>query len=102
MRSGHRGLGPETGVSRSSSMGAPFGLVNLLGPRQRLIIKPKQSVGEDLRGREYVLGIEAEGHQCRVARLTWESVSNLRDAFQSGVFVKTLSCERNDFAGRVS
>ena len=102
MRSGHRGLGPEIGEFVLSNMGAPFGLVNPLGPRQRLIIKPKQSVGEDLRGREYVLGIEAEGHQCRVARLTWESVSNLRDAFQSGVFVKTLSCERNDFAGCVS
>ena len=102
MRSGHRGLGPEIGVSRSSSMGAPFGLVNPLGPRQRLIIKPKQLVGESLRGLEYVLGIEAEGHQCRVARLTWESVSSLRVAVQRGVLVKTLSCDRKDFAGRVS
>ena len=102
MCSGHRGLGPEIGVSCSSSMGAPFGLVSRFGHRQCLMLKPKQLVGEGLRGRAYVLGTGGACHQWRVARFTWESVSSLRAAFQRGVLVKTLSCDRKDFAGRVS
>ena len=102
MRSGHRGLGPEIGVSCSSSMGAPFGLLPNMGPVRRWYSSKNNGLKDCCAGLRKGTGLRRADLQCRVADFTWESVSSLSAAFQSGVLVNMLSCDRNDFAGRVS
>ena len=99
---GHRGLGPETGVFRSSNMGAPFGLLPNMGPVRRWYSSQNNGLKDCCAGLRKGTGLRRADLQCRVADFTWESVSSLSAAFQSGVLVNMLSCDRNDFAGRVS